>query len=168
MPYLIDGHNLIPRLPGLSLQQIDDEQRLIILLQEFCRAARKNAEVYFDNAPAGESRTQRYGTVTAHFIRQGSSADAALAARLKRLGKQAANWTVVSSDLQVQKAARAAQAQVLTSSQFASLILGALSESQTAKPGSELVPLEETEVEEWIRLFGEAKGENSDNINPVS
>ena len=37
MPYLIDGHNLIPKVRGLSLQSMDDEMELVELLQEFCR-----------------------------------------------------------------------------------------------------------------------------------
>ena len=36
MPYLIDGHNLIPKL-GLRLDLPDDEMQLIGILQEFCR-----------------------------------------------------------------------------------------------------------------------------------
>ncbi|MBP1702274.1 MAG: hypothetical protein H6Q38_1381, partial [Chloroflexi bacterium] len=41
MPYIVDGHNLIPKIPGLSLRAIDDEMQLIELLQEFCRVQRK-------------------------------------------------------------------------------------------------------------------------------
>jgi uncharacterized protein len=106
MPYIIDGHNLIPKLPGLELSDIDDESRLIELLQEFCRRQRKRVEVYFDNAPPVERRAQSFGAVTARFVRQGTTADAAIRARLARLGRSARNWTVVSSDQEVQAAAR--------------------------------------------------------------
>jgi hypothetical protein len=37
MPYLIDGHNLIPKLIGFSLRAMDDEEQLIPLLQTFSR-----------------------------------------------------------------------------------------------------------------------------------
>jgi hypothetical protein len=40
MPYLIDGHNLIPKL-GLRLDSMDDEQELIAILQEYARLERK-------------------------------------------------------------------------------------------------------------------------------
>ena len=50
MPYLIDGHNLIPKIPGLSLEMLDDEDRLIELLQEFARVRRQRIEVFFDQA----------------------------------------------------------------------------------------------------------------------
>ncbi len=34
LPYLIDGHNLIPKL-GLRLDSIDDEMDLVVRLQEY-------------------------------------------------------------------------------------------------------------------------------------
>ena len=43
MPYLIDGHNLIPKL-GLRLDSLDDEEQLIPRLQEFCRLRRAQVE----------------------------------------------------------------------------------------------------------------------------
>ncbi len=126
MPYIIDGHNLIPKIPGLALSDIDDEQQLVELLGEYCRRERKQAEVYFDNAPPGGPRTQSFGAVTARFVRQGLTADAAIQARLGRLGKSARNWTVVSSDLQVQQAARQARAHYLSAEAFAVKLTQAL------------------------------------------
>lgn len=41
MPYLIDGHNLIPKL-GLRLDSMDDEMELVAILQEYARLERKN------------------------------------------------------------------------------------------------------------------------------
>ena len=85
MPFLIDGHNLIPKIPGLSLQDMDDEQQLITLLLEFCRLQRKQIEVFFDNAPPGGVRARNFGNVIARFVKQGSSADQAIHQRLERL-----------------------------------------------------------------------------------
>ena len=51
MPYLIDGHNLIPKL-GLRLDSVDDEMELVAILQEFARLERSQIEVYFDGAPS--------------------------------------------------------------------------------------------------------------------
>jgi uncharacterized protein len=155
MPYIIDGHNLIPKLPGLDLQDIDDELTLVELLQSFCQRARQRAEVYFDNAPPGFARGQRYGLVTAHFVRQGTTADVAIQRRLERLGKAAKNWTVVSSDGQVQAAARLVRAHYISSETFAQSLAKMLKE---APPESERVAgneLSQDEVEEWLELFGE-------------
>ena len=84
MPYLIDGHNLIPKL-GLHLESIDDELELVGKLQEFCRLRRAKVEVFFNGAPAGQSSTRRAGMVTAHFVRKESSADTAIENRLVQL-----------------------------------------------------------------------------------
>ena len=121
MPYLIDGHNLIPKL-GLRLDSIDDEMELIRILQEFCRLERKQVEVFFDGAPTPHAGTRKLGTVTVHFVRLGMTADNAIRNRVKGLGKSAKNWTVVSSDRQVQAEARAAQAEVVSSDSFASQV----------------------------------------------
>ena len=104
MPYLIDGHNLVPKVPGLSLKDIDDEMQLVEMLQEFCRRKGKQVEVFFDKAAPGGRQVRVFGVVTTRFIHQGSTADQAIMARLDRIGAQARNWTVVSSDRQVRAA----------------------------------------------------------------
>ena len=153
MPYLIDGHNLIPKVPGLSLRDMDDEIALIEHLQAFCRRTGKDVEVYFDNAPPGGMRVRHFGRVEAHFVRSGKTADDAIAARLQRLGRAARNWTVVSSDRQVQAAARGAQARVLSSDEFA-LRLTETSETASEPVKRDDVLLNEDEVNEWLNLFG--------------
>ncbi len=154
MPYLIDGHNLIPKM-GLRLDSMEDENELVALLQEYYRLTRKSGiEVYFDGAPAVHAGTHKMGAITAHFVMQGSSADAAIRKRLKTLGKAAKNWTVVTSDRQVQTDARAAQAEVISSETFAALLKEA--RSSTPKPSKEQ-KLSQEEIEEWIRLFQKGK-----------
>jgi uncharacterized protein len=151
MPYLIDGHNLIPNL-GLRLDSIDDEVELISILQEFCRRTRKQVEVYFDGAPAPQARTRKLGTVTAHFVSQGSTADNAIRNHLKRLGKSAKNWIVVTSDREVQAEARAAHAEVMSSNVFAKLLQQA---HNSAPQRSNDRKLSDDEVNEWMRVFEE-------------
>ena len=151
MPYLIDGHNLIPKL-GLHLDSIDDEMELISILQEFCRLTRKQIEVFFDGAPTPHARTRKLGTVTAYFVQLGTTADNAIRNRVKRLGKSAKNWTVVSSDRQVQAEARAAQAEVVSSDAFANLLKQV--RNSASKPTDER-KLTDQELEDWLKLFGE-------------
>ncbi len=67
MPYLIDGHNLIPKV-GLRLDSPDDEMELVAILQEFARLKRQQVEVYFDGAPIGYDGARSMGTVRAHFV----------------------------------------------------------------------------------------------------
>ena len=160
MTYLIDGHNLIPKV-GLQLGDIDDEIQLVELLQEFCRKRRKKVEVYFDRAQPGQPRSRKFGMVNARFVQEGVTADEAIHQRLKRLGKTAGNWTVVSSDLEVQAAAREFHAQYQSSEAFAQMITEALGHSADSGERPE-VGLSPNEVDAWLRLFGEDEEETGD------
>jgi predicted RNA-binding protein with PIN domain len=160
MAYLIDGHNLIPKIPNLSLEEMDDEMELVVMLQEFCQRRQKQVEVFFDNAPAGQPRARNFGNVIARFIPSPQTADHAIQNKLIRLGASARNWTVVSSDHAVQAYARAARAQILTSEAFARLIRETLTEDRhTAKKRSEPL-ISEAEIDEWMHLFNDKDNEN--------
>ena len=149
MPYLIDGHNLIPKL-GLRLDSMDDEMELIAILQEYCRIERKQVEVYFDGAPAQQAGTRKHGSVTAHFVPLKSTADNAIRNRLKTMGKSARNWSVVSSDHRVQLEAREARAEIISSDVFASTLKQA--RNSAPKP-TDNRKLSSQEVDDWLKLF---------------
>lgn len=156
MPFIIDGHNLIPRVPGLSLDQIDDEDKLIQLLQDFARKVNKNIEVYFDNAPPGTVRKEKFGRVIAHFISESSTADAAIKNKLKSMGKAAKNWTLVSADMEILAEARSRQVRSMDPDEFVSSYLieqGAVEESLETSPD---VHISGDEINEWLDIF---KGE---------
>ncbi|HRQ23769.1 MAG TPA: NYN domain-containing protein [Anaerolineales bacterium] len=152
MPYLIDGHNLIPKL-GLRLDDPDDEMELGRILQEFARRKRQKVEVYFDGAPPGQAGTRTIGTVRAHFVRQGQTADSAIRARLNSMGKDAKNWAVVSSDREVQSAAKASQAQNISSEEFVAMLRSAF--TTASKTNADEKKLSQREVDEWLKVFGE-------------
>lgn len=153
MPYLIDGHNLIGKMPGLNLDDLDDEQRLIEILQEFCTQNSKEVEVFFDQSSTGQGKARVHGRVTARYIGAHETADQAIARRLKNLNREAANWSVVSSDREVQAAAKRARARIVPSNEFS---------GQLSKPASKTEDftdekLSKDEVDEWMELFGEKK-----------
>ena len=151
MPYLIDGHNLIPKIPGLDLKSLDDELQLIKKLQDFCQFKRKQVEVFFDNASPGQGATRKFGPVIAHFVHRSSTEDQAIQARLKALDRSARNWTVVSSDRAVQAAARSFHAKVLSSEEFTSQMTElpfASSREIAAEP-----TISEQEIQDWLQIF---------------
>jgi predicted RNA-binding protein with PIN domain len=157
MNYIIDGHNLISKTPGLSLSMPDDEEQLIVLLERYGRARRSKVEVYFDGAPPGQGGVRAYGRVRAHFVPTNSTADEAIRARLRWLGKSASSWVVVTSDRSVQAAAHEAHAGVLGSEVFARQLQGAV---EQASGGSESLPdqpLSPAEVDEWLMIFKRRK-----------
>ena len=150
MPYLIDGHNLIPKV-GLRLDSPDDEMELVEILREFARLKRQQVEVYFDGAPVGQAGTRSLGTVRAHFVKLGQTADDAIRARLNKTDKHAKNYIVVSSDREVQSAARVVHAQFISSDDFVKLIKDAVNSAPRA--GTEDKKLSSAEVDEWLKLF---------------
>ena len=154
MPYIVDGHNLIPHV-GLSLADLDDEMALIERLRTFSRIKKKRVEVYFDGAPPGEDRTRKFGYVTAHFVRRGRTADDAIAARLRRMEKKAKNWTVVSSDREVIFYAKAARARTLTSDAFAKELIKA--ETEGFNNPDEEKKLSDAEVAQWMKIFSSSE-----------
>lgn len=154
MPYLIDGHNLIPKL-GLRLDSPDDEMELVAVLREFARLKRQQVEVYFDGAPIGHAGTRSLGTVRAHFVRLGQSADNAIRARLGKMGKIAKNWTVVSSDREVQSAARVNQAQYISSEEFVKTLREAHNSAPKGSAADKKISAQE--VEDWLKVFNDKK-----------
>ena len=159
MPYIIDGHNLIPKIPGLHLAALDDEDQLIQILGQYFTRLRKKAEVYFDRASPGSLRHFKHGPLTIHFSPEGYTADSAIRRRLQKLGRTAPNWTIISSDQAVQDTARRLGAQVVSSEAFAGQLT---STPLHPDPGTDpQAGLTQNEVDEWLKTFRRGKGEDS-------
>ena len=148
MPFLIDGHNLIPHIRGLSLSQLDDELALLELLDVYFKKERKNAVVFFDRAAPGGGQDIRRSFVTAHFTRPPLNADQAIRNAVKGLGRSAANYTVITSDNEVGDRARQMGARVLSSAEFAQKLSAVTGKS---KKRSKQGPVED--VDYWLEIF---------------
>ena len=158
MAYLIDGHNLIGKMRDISLSSLNDEAQLINRLQEFCRIKHKSIEVYFDGAPPGSVRTQSFGSLKVIYVSQRITADSQIIRRLRKLGKAARNWTVVTSDRQIQVEAHAQHAVVITSEDFAKEMESLLFSRNSRGGGYKVdIKLSEDEVDEWLKLFNSRK-----------
>lgn len=155
MPFIIDGHNLIPHIGGLSLGDIDDETQLVQRLRRFTRQVRTHIEVYFDRAPPGRSRSQRVGRVAVFYVSQSRTADQAIHDRLASLGGEVKNWTVVSSDRGVLHEAKKRQANVLSSQDFREWMVR-LEEHPDRIADEKWNPsLSNGEVEYWMQQFNQ-------------
>lgn len=174
--YIIDGHNLIPCLPGGSLGEIDDEEMLIGQLQAFSRSKRKSVDVFFDKAPPGRAGERRYGMVRAHFVAERLKADDAILRCLRELGRGARNAVVVTSDRQVQANARALGASVVASDSFAGELGAALTAAavhgagqarQGARPHAAEPGVKPGELGEWYDLFGIDPAQAEKPITPA-
>lgn len=155
MPYLIDGHNLIAYLDDISLDDPDDEAKLVQKLIGFAARTKSRCIVIFDaGLPGGWSRMSNH-SVQVIFARHDSSADRILYNRI-RTEKNPKMWTVVSSDNAVINEARKYRMQTIRAADFAHQ----LKHPTPIKPDIGEAPdvkLSEQEVEEWARLFEQKK-----------
>ena len=149
---IIDGHNLIPKIRGLSLSMLDDEMQLIQLLGEYARLSRKKLEVYFDNAPFDKAGTRKIGSVTAHFVRQGMTADDAIVQRISKMKRRAEYVKVITSDQRLQRMVQNHQAKTISSDEFVKEIERVFSKSPSGgKPDPDR--LSPNEIDHWLEIF---------------
>ena len=117
MKWLIDGHNLIPKM-GLSLRAETDEASLLERLNEYARLTGRTIEVYFDRGRNGTAHEETVGTIRVHFASERTSADAALIHRVSKM-KRNDSITVVTSDRSVQVQVRSFGARIISAEAFA-------------------------------------------------
>ncbi len=153
---LIDGHNLIGRLPGLTLSDPDDEAKLVALLKRYRARHKRAIVVVFDGGlPAGRSRDLSSAGVEVIFARVGRTADGVIKERI-RASRAPGMLTVVTSDNDVQRVARACRAQVQDSGDFAAGLQRELAPGESLREVRD-VALGPDEVEEWEELFKRGK-----------
>src|SRR5690349_6227976 len=97
MPYLIDGHNLIGQMPGLSLADPDDEQRLIAQLRAYLSRVNKKATVIFDKGLPGGGGKWSTPALEVRFAPHPKTADDLIKDRLLR-ERNPRGLVVVSGD----------------------------------------------------------------------
>jgi uncharacterized protein len=153
MHYLIDGHNLISKLPDIHLDDPDDEVKLALRLKSWVAAGQKRrVTLFFDGGlVGGKSRELSGGGVTVIFAPAHRTADALIISRIEKV-RNPAEHTLVSSDREVVAGANRRRMPAISAEAFA-LQLG--QETRLAPVViSEDPALSEAEVAEWLALFG--------------
>jgi predicted RNA-binding protein with PIN domain len=159
LPYLIDGHNLIAALPDLSLQDPEDEQKLIKRMHDFCSRSRHKAIIFFDQGHVAGRPFRSGAWLQIRFVRPPRTADDAIRVELDRIGREAPNWIVVTSDREIQAAARQAGAKFISSPDFIRQLDAGKGSGDASKPERTLDP---DELEQWMLLFGGDDRETDD------
>jgi uncharacterized protein len=162
MPYLIDGHNLIAKLPDFDLSDPNDEAKLVLRLRGFAAARRRKCIVIFDKGlPGGQSSLSNSVVHVVFATAFQTTADRIIMERIRDT-PDAGNWTVVSSDNEVLAAARQHGMRAMLSSDFAPELT-----ARSAAPndiGERIhVTVPPQEVDEWLDIFGET---SEDTIDP--
>lgn len=156
--WLIDGHNLIGQMPGLRLDDPDDEEKLLEHLRRHRARTGHAVIVVFDPGPGHHSTTtKKQGGITVQFAPSGTTADQLIVRRVRQL-KNPQETVVVTSDRAVAQVARQYYVRVIDSRTFARQYLQPRASSLTPDEGSRAdIKLSPDEVEEWLKLF---KGPN--------
>jgi uncharacterized protein len=164
MPILIDGYNLL-NVTGIVGSGIGHGslQRSRLAILNFLAASLDPAEVrrttvVFDahDPPPGLPRVVNHRGITVCFASRNETADDRIAALI---GEHSAprRLVVVSSDHQVQRAARRRRAKAVDSDVWYAELIRARrqrGESAADQPARPAVPLLEEDVEYWLREFG--------------
>ncbi|MCS7324014.1 MAG: NYN domain-containing protein [Anaerolineae bacterium] len=156
MPLLVDGHNLIGRMPGLSLEAPDDEARLVAMLRAYVARTGRHVIVVFDpspNAPPsiwGETRHQQ-GKLEVIFAAAGRKADDVLREHVAH-ARDKQGLILVTSDAAVAHFARQCGLRQVRPSEW---FVGELRRVLGASPSSAVQSLSAQEVEAWLAIFPE-------------
>ncbi len=153
MHYLIDGHNLIARMPDISLTDPDDEVKLILRLRRWTAVSKKRqVTLFFDGGiPGGKNVKLSTSQVRVIFASTGQTADALIMSRLHKV-KNPSDYLLITSDQQIIATAAARKIKHLTADKFARRL--APPQPDTPSVTDDTPVLSDTEVAEWLATFG--------------
>ncbi len=155
MPMLIDGHNLIGQMHGISLSDPDDEEQLLERLAVYQRRRHMQITVVFDAGAhgglPGRPEPSRAG-IGVLYARPGQRADDVIC-RLVRRASDRRGILVVTSDRAVQDEVRHLGATVIAAQEFARQ----LAAPKAKPPRDKERPPSPGEVDEWLRIFSERR-----------
>ena len=154
---VVDGYNLVLRSPelrpgpGRTLEEA--RERLVNLLSWAIGAGDARIVVVFDGADAG-SPAGGGGRVDVRYSRPPQKADDVIRALVEDQVERVERLTVVTSDLEVARHARAMGAGVSMADLFLASLLGPGAQAEVEKPAH----LSKRELEEWAEIFRSRRG----------
>jgi predicted RNA-binding protein with PIN domain len=178
MNYLIDGHNLIGKLPDIKLSDPDDEAKLVLKLINWAAVGvDRRVIVVFDRGMPGVQWARfRSDTIKTVFAPDGNSADNWLITFMKREVRDPRQFTLVTSDNAIVKVAQRLRINQISSDQFADDMIDEMArllqgdyavENDPAPlkplPREDPKHMSDEEVAAWLNLFG---GEQQVELKP--
>lgn len=156
---VVDGYNLILRSPmlrpGPERTLREAREKLLNLLSWSVGTGEAHFIVVFDGSQEGGPDAGGGGRVEVRFSRPPQTADQVIRTLVESLIDRDKHLTVVTSDLEVARHARAMGAEIALADLFVTSILGPASGEAEApeKPAT----LTKRELEEWAELFRNRK-----------
>ena len=162
MHYFIDGHNLIGKMPDISLDDPDDEVKLILRLRSWTAGERKRqVTVIFDHGlPGGAERGLSSGPVKVIFATVGGTADSLLIKRIHQV-RNPGEYTLVSSDLRVIRAAEVRRMPVWRSEEFVSRMSRDKGAERPLAGEGDNPNISADDVDMWLDIFGSGPKEKN-------
>jgi len=153
---IVDGYNLVLRNPALrpgpdrTLRESRD--KLVNLLSWVVGAGDARFMVVFDGAESGGGATGG-GRVEVRYSKPPSKADDLIRALVVERTDRDEELTVVTSDIEVARHARALGADIILADLFVASLIGPQAEGDPEKPPT----LSKKEIEEWAEIFRRGK-----------
>ena len=164
MHYIIDGHNLIGKLPDISLKDPNDEVKLTMRLKSWVAESKKRqVTLFFDGGMMGSTLNRMSSrNLKVIFAPSGRTADSLIISHMRKL-KNPRGYTLVTSDREIIGHAKSLRIRSLLSEEFIEHMGFVFKEmpEKTQKVTKEIKPdkpdaaeISEAEVQEWLELFG--------------
>jgi len=154
---IIDGYNVIHRTPALRPEKgrslRESREKLVNLLSWAFGAGDARFLVVFDGAEEG-GREEGSGRVEVRFSRPPDKADDVIRRLVEERIDRGERVSVVTSDLEVARHARAMGAEIALADLFLASALGPRESETPEKPAT----LSKQELEEWAALFRARQG----------
>ncbi len=143
--FLIDGYNLLHAV-ARGRATSEARQALVSLIESYCRTGGYRARIVFD-ATGGMKRREERGPLEVRSVPQGRTADEEILDALAATSDRT-EYTVVSNDLVLVKAAEKRGLKVLACEDFGRLI------TARAEPSEKGDSAPAGEVDYWMKEFG--------------
>ena len=167
MHWLIDGHNLIGQMPDLRLSDPNDEEKLLEYLRRYRARTGHRLTVVFDAGQTFQpAQTKKQGGITVKFVSYGQTADQIIRKRLRKVSNPQ-GMMVVTSDREIQQAARQAGVRVVTAQEFGQQLnqLSSGNKSEEDENNQTDLHLSADEVEEWLAIFEQRTDDSKDSAH---
>jgi predicted RNA-binding protein with PIN domain len=155
MSILVDGYNYIGRSQDLRLDDPKARDKIIYLMGQYCARVKKNLTIIFDGNHFVHhvNRKRCYGRVTVIYTSPIYTADDAIKKMVrKQQPSKRTSMLVVSSDAEILDYVKGHGAKVAKSEDFEKTLYRTLDAPKEIDRIH--VQLSETEVQEWLELFG--------------